>query len=61
MFSQSYSNVVRSLVCTVGAIAVSTVLLFAAAGPAEASTAGYVPAGHIEFIDVVTTARPIAY
>lgn len=60
MFSQAYSNVVRSIVCTVGAVAVSSVFLFAAAGPAKAATNGH-GAAQVKIIDMVSTASPIAY
>jgi hypothetical protein len=52
---QAYSNVLRTFVCTVGALAVSSVFLFAAAGPAQAQTA------NVGIVDVVTTTGPIAY
>ena len=36
MLTQANSNMFRTLFCTVGAVAVSSVFLFAAAGPARA-------------------------
>ena len=61
MFNHAYSNVIRTFVCTVGAVAVSSVFLFAAAGPAQASTNEIVSASHIELAGSSSTARPIAY
>ncbi len=59
MFGQAYNNVVRTLIGTVGAVALSTVVLFAAAGPAKAGTEQSVYAQY-ELISV-STARPIVY
>lgn len=61
MFTQANSNIVRNFVCTVGAVAVSTVFLFAAAGPAQAGTSDFAPAGYVQMTDMVRTAGPIAY
>jgi hypothetical protein len=59
MFNQAYSNVVRTFVCTVGAVAVSSVFLFAAAGPVRAATID--TAAEVKIIDAVSGRTPIAY
>jgi len=61
MFNPAYSNVVRTFVGTVGAVAVSSVFLFAAAGPAEASTIADRSVSQVEVIGMVTSERAIAY
>lgn len=59
MFSTTSSNIVRTFVGTVGALAISTTFLLAAAGPAEARTKD--AAASVAIVDVVSTASPIAY
>ncbi len=58
MFTQAHSNVFRTLFCTVGAVAVSSVFLFAAAGPARAETTAQL--AQVQMIPV-STAAPIVY
>jgi hypothetical protein len=58
MFTQA-NTVVRTFVATIGALAVSSMFLFAAAGPAEARTVD--PAAQVKIIDVVSSSSPIAY
>lgn len=58
MLTQTNSNVFRTLFCTVGAVAVSSVFLFAAAGPARAEAP--VKFAQVQIIPVSTSA-PIVY
>ena len=58
MFTQAHSTLFRSLFCTVGAVAVSSVFLFAAAGPARAETPTQL--AQVQMIPVSTSA-PIVY
>lgn len=58
MLTQANSNMFRTLFCTVGAVAVSSVFLFAAAGPARAETPTKL--SQVQIIPVSTSA-PIVY
>lgn len=58
MLTQANSNMFRTLFCTVGAVAVSSVFLFAAAGPARAETPAKL--AKVQIIPVSTSA-PIVY
>lgn len=58
MLTQANSNMFRTLFCTVGAVAVSSVFLFAAAGPARAETPAKL--AQVQIIPASTSA-PIVY
>ncbi|MFD0849162.1 hypothetical protein [Sphingosinicella xenopeptidilytica] len=58
MLTQANSNMFRTLFCTVGAVAVSSVFLFAAAGPARAEAPAKL--AQVQIIPVSTSA-PIVY
>ncbi|MBB4632018.1 hypothetical protein [Sphingosinicella soli] len=58
MIAQGNTNLFRTFFCTVGAVAVSSVLLFAAAGPARAEA----PAKLAQVqMNTVSTSTPIIY
>jgi len=58
MLTQANSTVFRTLFCTVGAVAVSSVFLFAAAGPARAEAPTKL--AQVQIVPVSTSA-PIVY
>ncbi len=58
MLTQANNIVFRTLFCTVGAVAVSSVFLFAAAGPARAE--GSAKLAQVQIVPVSTSA-PIVY
>jgi hypothetical protein len=63
MTTQFETSIVRTLVGTVGALAIGSSLLLFAAGPARAETQIAQPfaIASMESMEIVSTARPIAY